>query len=292
MVTGGRLHALALLVVALLALMAPSRADARAKAYRAGYYPGQTSQGRAITFVVAHGRVSELLSMVTDTCKPGKWYVTVYPHTARVTSRGDWYHRTSGRYATVYHGHITGATASGAIDDVSKNKAGRICHGHVAFRAQRGAPVHVARATVGPRGTDVLLTLAVPAANNGNEIVPRTSLAMLVYGSNTGCLRSYRAADAQSRSAQSSGFIGLISDAYVTADYGFALFKSHKNGAFTFDVSTNTLLRAPSGQSPFSTVCVMLYSGTPATLTPSHNVALATLHGPLVRGPGIPNTQP
>jgi hypothetical protein len=120
----------------------------------------------------------------------------------------------------------------------------------------------------------------------------RVTCCRRANGSNSGCPSSYRAADALARSAESDGFIGLISDAYVSADWGFALIKAYAHGTFTFDVSTNTLLPTASRGSPFSTVCAMLYSGKPATLTPSRNVALVTTHGRLVPGPGIPDTQP
>jgi hypothetical protein len=163
---------------------------------------------------------------------------------------------------------------------------------HVTFGAQRSTRLSVGKATVGPRGTDVLLRLRVPAINTVNGIVPKTRLALLVYGSNTGCPTTYRVADAMARSTRSFGFIGLISDAYVTADYGSGPTAFYRSGTFTLDVTTNTLLRAPSGRSPFSTACAMLYSGTPATLTPARNVAVERAHGPLVRGPGIPNNQP
>ncbi len=266
--------------------------EAAAKGYRAGYYAGRTSQGKAISFVVANGEVSYLLSQLIDNCKPGRWYVTLYPKPARIDARGHWFRRAPGAFPTVYHGQIGARTASGTIDDLSQNNAGRRCRGHVSFHASRTAPAHIGTATVGGRGTDVLLKLAVPAGSTGGAIVPYTNLALLVYGSNSGCPSSYRAADAQARAAQSDGFIGLISDAYVSADYGFALTKSYTHGTFTFDVSANTPLPTPTGGSPFSTVCAMLYSGTPATLTPSHNVALATVHGRLIPGPGVPNTQP
>jgi hypothetical protein len=281
-----------LCALAIGTLLIASPGVALGKGYVPAFYSGHTSQGAAITFVAASGEVSELVTQITDSCKPGKWYVTLYPHPARIDSRGDWSHRTPGSLPTVYHGHLSGSSASGTIDDLSDNNAGRRCHGHVSFHAKPSSPLRVGAATVGGRGTDVLLKLAVPGASNGAEVVPDTSLALLVYGSNSGCPSSYRAADALARTAQSDGFIGLISDAYVTADYGFALTRGYSRGVFTFDVSTNTLLPTASGASPFSTVCAMLYSGKPATLTPSRNVALASTHGPLVPGPGIPNTQP
>jgi hypothetical protein len=287
---GARWSALIAVAVIVLALLPLSQAAA--KGYGAGYYTGRTSQGKAISFVVANGEVSYLYSQLTDNCKPGKWYVTLYPKPARIDAHGHWFRRTPGAFPTVYHGQVGARTASGTIDDLSQNSAGRRCRGHVSFHASRSAPLRVGTATVGARGTDVLLKLAVPAGLSGGVTVPYTNLALLVYGSNSGCPSTYRAADALARTAQSDGFIGLISDAYVSADYGFALTRGYIRGSFTFDVSTNTLLPAPSGGSPFSTVCAMLYSGTPATLTPSRNVSLGTTHGRLVPGPGIPNTQP
>ena len=277
-------------VVIVLALIPLSPAAAKGSA--AGYYSGRTSQGSEVSFVVANGEVSELLSRITDSCKPGKWYVTLYPKPARIDGGGRWSHRTPGSLPTIYHGRLSGANASGTIDDLSKNNSGRRCRGHVSFHAARTTPLRVGAATVGGRGTDVLLKLAVPEGSDGNEIVPFTTLSLLVYGSNSGCPSSYGAADALARSVESDGFIGLISDAYVSADWGFALTKAYAHGTFSFDVSTNTLLPTPSRGSPFSTVCAMLYSGKPATLTPARNVALLTTHGRLVPGPGIPDTQP
>jgi hypothetical protein len=285
-----RRSAVATLVAAALVLLAAGQAHA--KGYGAGYYSGRTSQGSAISFVVADGEVSELLAQITDTCNPGKWYVTLYPKPARIDAAGRWSHRTPGALPTVYHGRLGGTTASGTIDDLSTNNAGRRCRGHESFHATRSGPVRIGPATVGARGTDVLLKLAVPAGFDGNETVPYTNLALLVYGSNSGCRSSYQSADALARSAESDGFVGLISDAYVSADYGFAFTRGYARGTFSFDVSTNTLLPTASGGSPFSTVCAMLYSGTPATLSPSRNVALATARGPLVPGPGAPDTQP
>lgn len=279
-----------MLVAVGLALLPVS--EAHGTGYGAGYYSGRTSQGSAISFVVADGEVSELSALITDTCDPGKWYVTLYPKPARIDAAGRWSHRTPGALPTVYHGRLGGNTASGTIDDLSANNAGRRCRGHESFHARRSGPLRVGSATVGGRGTDVLLKLAVPAAFDGNESVPYTNLALLVYGSNSGCRSSYKSADALARSAVSDGFIGLISDAYVSADYGFALTRSYARGTFSFDVSTNTLLPTASRGSPFSTVCAMLYSGKPATLSPSRNVALATTRGPLVPGPGVPDTQP
>ena len=264
----------------------------RGKGLRAGYYSGRTSQGATVTFVVAGGQVSELLSRITDTCHPGNWYVTLYPHASPINAHGSWTHRTPGAFPTVYHGHLSGDTATGTIDDRSKNNAGRTCTGHVSFRATRGGPLRIGSATVGTNGTDVLIRLRVPAVSDGNSVQPDTGLALLVYGSNTGCRTTYQAADAQARSVMSHGFIGLIDDAYVTADYGAALIKGYSRGTFTFDVSTNTLLRTDTGASPFSTVCAMLYSGKPATLRPTQNVAVDGTKRPLVPGPGIPVTQP
>ena len=66
---------------------------------------------------------------------------------------------------------------------------------------------------------------------------------------------------------------------------------AYRHGVFTFHVASNTVVPDAAGQSPFSTVCVMLYSGQPASLTPSANTALATTQAPLVPGPGIPDNQ-
>ncbi|MGB0098055.1 MAG: hypothetical protein WBP81_36655 [Solirubrobacteraceae bacterium] len=265
---------------------------AQAKGYQMGYYTGRTSQGSEMSFVVAGGQVSHLFTTMTDTCSPGRWYVTLYPKASRIDSHGNWSHRVPGSFPTVFHGHLSGSRARGTIDDQSENNQHRRCHGRVSFHATPGGPLRVGSANVGGNGTDVIFKLSVPAAFNGTEDVPYTALGMLVYGSNTGCRGSYQAADAQARNAQSDGQVGLISDAYVTADYGFAVIKGHARGTFTFDVSTNALVPAPAGRSPFSTVCAMLYSGQPGTLHPSRNIAVDTTHGRLVRGPGIPTNQP
>src|SRR5581483_11015260 len=100
---------------------------AAADAYEPGFYSGHNSQGWPITFVASGGQVSDLLTEVTDSCNPGKWYVTLYPHPARVNSRGSWSHRTPGPFPTVYHGHLSGAKASGTIDDKSQNNSKRTC---------------------------------------------------------------------------------------------------------------------------------------------------------------------
>jgi hypothetical protein len=136
----------------------------------------------------------------------------------------------------------------------------------------------------------------MPPASNGNQLVPYTPTALLVYGVNTGCPASYQAANALARSTDAAGYSGFISDAYVDADYEqqpYALAPfAYRHGVFTFHVAANTVLPTATGQSPFSTVCAMLYSGQPATLTPSRDVALQTTHRPLTPGPGIPNNQP
>lgn len=88
----------------------------------------------------------------------------------------------------------------------------------------------------------------------------------------------------------------MISDAYVDADYEMQPYEgasvAYRHDAFTFHVATNTVLPTATGQSAFSTVCVMLYSGQPATLTPARNVVPDTTHRPLILGPGIPDNQP
>jgi hypothetical protein len=59
----------AALAVAAVLLIAPIQAQAK-NGYDVGYYSGRTSQGNAITFVVSGGKVSELLSRITDSCNP------------------------------------------------------------------------------------------------------------------------------------------------------------------------------------------------------------------------------
>src|SRR5947209_14435681 len=145
------------LLAAILLAGALPIGTAAAKGYEPGYYAGHTSRGSQITFVVANGQVSDLLSEITDSCHPGKWYVTLYPHAAKIDSHGNWSHRTPGSLPTVYHGHLSGGSATGTIDDRSQNTAGRTCHGRVSFHAKRASPVRLGAATVGSNGTDVLI---------------------------------------------------------------------------------------------------------------------------------------
>ena len=268
------------------------------KGYVQGFYAGHTTQGRALSFLVADGKVSNLYTQIVDRCHAGSYTDTLFPHPARINARGSWFHRSAEVPAqpTVYHGRLGGSTASGTIDDIAVNGHRQRCHGHVSFHAARGDPVRIGPATVGGRGTDVELRATMPPASNGNRLVPYTPTALLVYGSNTGCPASYQAADALARSTDAAGETGLISDAYVDADYELQPYANaylgYRHGVFTFHVAANTVLPTATGQSPFSTVCAMLYSGQPATLTPSRNVALQSTHRPLVAGPGIPNNQP
>jgi hypothetical protein len=280
-------------VIAALLLAVIPPGVALGKGYLPGFYAGHTSQGKPISFLAAGGQVSGLQTEIVDSCHPGSLSEFLHPYAARVDAHGNWSHRAAAvrSQPTSYHGHLDGSSASGAIDDITDARNGRRCHGQIRFRASRSSPLRVGSATVGGRGTDVHLRLAVPAALNGSELVPNTDLALLVYGSNTGCPNTYQAADALARS-QSGGHSGLISDAYVLADYGFALSKGYAHGSFTFDVTSNTVLPTASGSSPFSTLCAMLYSGHPGTLTPSRNTAVETTHGRLVPGRGIPNNQP
>jgi hypothetical protein len=277
---------------ALLALMIWA-AVAVARDYDAGFYSGRTSQGKPISLVVAGGQVSELNTEIIDSCHPGTLREFLHPYAARLDGRGNWSHRAAAirSQPTVYSGHVAGASAGGTIDDVTNNSRGQRCHGHIRFSTKRSSPLAIGPATVGGRGTDVLLRLSVPAGFNSGVLVPITNTALLVYASNTGCPATYRAADALART-ESGGHLGLISDAYVTADYDSALTRGYSHRRFTFDVNTNTILPTATGSSPFSTVCAMLYSGKPGTLTPGRNTALETTRARLVPGPGIPNNQP
>jgi hypothetical protein len=267
-------------------------APAAAAGYANGFYSGRTSQGKTLSFVVAHGKVSELFTQIVDSCHPGSLLENLTPHTAPISRRGTWFHRAAGspRQPTIYHGRLKGHKASGTITDTTDNKGGRACHGHVRFSARAGSPLRLGRATVGTNGADVLLHVKVPVGFDGNASVPFTSLGLLVYGTNTGCRSSYAAADSLARAP--STYLSLISDAYVSADWGFAAIKHLSKGTFTFDVSTNTLIRTATGASPYSTVCAMLYSGKPAPLNPRANVAVAQIHARLVPGAGPPTNQP
>jgi hypothetical protein len=133
----------------------------------------------------------------------------------------------------------------------------------------------------------------MPPGSDGNELIPYTATGLLVYGSNTGCPASYAAADALARSVNPNGESGFISDAYVTADYETPPYelapRGYAHGIFTFHVATNTVIPTATGASPFSTLCVMLHTGPPAT---ARDLALATVSGPLHPGRGIPDTQP
>jgi hypothetical protein len=287
-----------LLVATTSVLVLATTGAALGEGYVQGFYAGHTTQGKALSFLVADGRVTNLYTQIVDRCGPGSYTDTLFPHPARINARGGWSHRAAEVPAqpTVYHGRLAGATASGTIDDIADNSKRNRCHGHVSFHAARSDPVRIGPATVGGRGTDVELRLTMPPASNGNLLVPYTPTALLVYGSNTGCPASYQTADALARSTDAAGYTGLISDAYVDADYELQPYEgayfAYRHGVFTFHVAANTVVPTATGQSPFSTVCTMLYSGKPATLTPSHNVALETTHRPLIPGPGIPNNQP
>ena len=269
-----------------------------ASGYVPGFYSGRTGQGQAITFLVAHGEVSDLYTGIVDSCSPGTYEVSLYPEPAPIDAAGSWSHRTAGSPSqpTIYHGQLSGHSASGTITDTSDNSRGKACHGHTTFHAAISSPVSIGPATVGNQGTDVELMVAMPAASNGNMLVPYTPTALLVYGSNVGCPVTYAAADRLARTENSDGFGGLISDAYLDADYENQPYEDayygYKHGVFTFHVATNTLLPTPSNQSPYSTVCTMLYSGEPGNLTPAANVVLETTHRALVFGRGIPNNQP
>lgn len=293
---GARYHArrvaLRPLAAVLFALVLAVPAAASAAGYANGYYSGRTSQGKTLSFVVAHGKVSELFTQIVDSCHPGSMLEYLTPHPAPISRRGAWSHRAaeSPRQPTIYHGRLRGRQASGTITDTTDKKGGRPCHGHVRFSARAGSPLRLGPATVGANGTDVLLHVTVPVGFDGNTFVPDTSLGLLVYGTNTGCRASYAAADSLARAP--STYLSLISDAYVSADWSFAAIKHRSKSTFTFDVSTNTLLPTATGASPYSTVCAMLYSGKPATLNAKANIALAQIHARLVPGAGPPTNQP
>ena len=287
----------AVVVIATLALLVASAGVALGNGYVPGFYAGRTAQGKAITFLAAGGKVSDLYTHIVDTCRRGSYTDNLFPHPALVNARGNWFHRADEMptQPTVYHGHLDGIRASGTITDVVDPSRGRRCQGHTSFHATRSDPVRIGPATVGGDGTDVELGVRKPAASDGNQLVRSPPTALLVYGSSTGCPASYQAADALARSVDAAGFSGLISDAYVDTDYEVQPYElayfGYQHGVFTFHVAANTVVPA-NGQSPFSTVCVMLYSGVPASLTPSANSALATTSAPLVLGPGIPDNQP
>jgi hypothetical protein len=285
------------LVISMTTMLA-SPSVALAKGYAPGFYSGRTSQGRSITFLVAAGQVTNLDTEIVDSCNPGTYDVSLYPNPSRIDAAGSWSRRSAEvpSQPTIYHGQLSGRTASGTITDTSDNSRRKACHGHTTFHATVSSPVSVNKATVGHLGTDVELNVTMPTASNGNMLVPYTPTALLVYGSNVGCPGAYAAADRLARNEVSDGFDGLISDAFVDADYETQPYEgayyAYKQGVFTFHVATNTLLPTSGDQSPYSTVCVMLYSGEPASQTPSHNIVLETTRHALVFGPGIPNTQP
>ena len=287
-------YPLCTLVITAIAFVVVPASVAVAAGYVPGFYSGSTSQKKPIVFLVAGGEVSALGTEIVDSCHPGSYLVSLTPHPAQIRASGDWSHRADEIPAqpAVYHGHVSGTTANGTIDDIIDNARGQRCHGHVTFHATRKSPVRIASATVGGLGTEIQLSLTMPAAYYDGQLVPDTLTALLVYASNSGCPETYQAADALARSESSDGYTGLISDANVITDYDLAESRSYSHGVFTFDVSANTIIPTATGQSSFATVCAMLYSGTPASLTPSQNLALETTHAPLVPGPGIPGNQP
>ena len=293
-----RYRSIAVFALATVATVVASASVALAKGYAEGFYAGRTAQGQAITFLVANGEVSALDSHIVDSCHPGTLDDLLYPNPARIDAAGDWSYRNTylHKQPIVYHGQLAGDRASGTINDTLNNRKGRACHGRTTFHAARTNPVRIGPATVGNHGTDVELNVTMPPESDGNQLIPYTTTALLVYASNTGCPASYQSADALARSSDAAGYTGLISDAYVDTDYEVQPYElayfGYQHGVFTFHVASNTVLPTGTGQSPFSTVCVMLYSGTPASLTPSLNTALATTQARLVPGEGIPDNQP
>ena len=210
-----------LLVAMSVGTVLASPGVALAKGYAPGFYSGHTGQGRPITFLVANGEVTNLDTGIVDACNPGTYNVSLYPDSSRINAAGSWSCRAAEdpSQPTIYHGQLSGRSASGTITDTSDNSRGKACHGYTTFRATVSDPVGIAKATVGNRGTDVELNVSMPSASDGNLLVPYTPTALLVYGSNVGCPATYAAADQLARTEDSDGFDGLISDGYVDSDY-------------------------------------------------------------------------
>jgi hypothetical protein len=276
-----------------LALTFMASAGAGASGVAAGWYSGRTSQGQQITFVVAGGQVSQLETWVIDSCDPGTWDDYLTPHPAPIATNGLWTHRAveDPTQPTIYHGQISGSSASGTIADTIANSSKKLCSSQVTYRAKRANPLRIASATVGSSGIEVQLAMTMPPASDGNGTEPNTGTALLLYATSGPCLTSYAAADSLARSENPNGSDGLISDAYVDADYGFASSRGESKGTFYFDVSSNDIFAA-QGSAPFPTVCAMLYAGQPAATNPSADIALETVKHPLTVGSGPINDQP
>lgn len=276
-----------------LALVCATDAFAGQPGYTAGWYSGRTSQGQQITFVVAGGKVSQLETWVIDSCNPGTWDDYLTPHPASIAANGSWAHRAveDPTQPTIYRGQISGSSASGTIADTIANSSHKLCSSQVSYQATRGSPLRIVSATVGSNGVEVRLSLTMPPATDGNGTEPNTGTTLLVYATTGSCPASYAAADSLARSEDVDGMDGLISDAYVDADYGSASVRGTAKGIFNFDVSSNDIF-ASQGRSPFSTVCAMLYSGQPASLTPAANVALQATEHALTAGAGPIDNQP
>ena len=240
--------------------------------------------------------MSQLYTEIADSCHRGSYTDTLFPHSIPINARGSWSHRANEMptQPTIYHGRFAGARASGTIDDIVDPSRGRRCHGHTSFHATRSDPVGIGPATVGGRGTDVELNVTMPPASNGNALVPYTPTALLVYGSTQAAPRlSGRRCAREVRELRRlhRAYLGRLCGCRLRVQPYELAYVAYRHGVFTFHVASNTVVPDAAGQSPFSTVCVMLYSGQPASLTPSANTALATTQAPLVPGPGIPDNQ-
>jgi hypothetical protein len=266
--------------------------------YASGFYAGDTTQGKPISFAAAGTTLTDLYTEIVDGCHPGTYDDFLFPDSARIDAHGTWVHDAAGNPAqpTVYHGTLAAQAATGTIADVAKDRTGRICRGKTRFTAALVRPLSIGHATIGARGTDVPLTLRLPAGEDGRLVVPYTSAAVLVYASNAGCPAGYRSAARLARAVNAKGFTGLIADRSVDAGYAQRPYRSaprsYRNGVFAFHVATDTILPGANRRSPFSSVCAMLYNGRPASRTPGRNVALQTAQVKLVSGRGIPAPPP
>ena len=280
----------------LLALLAISGSAVAAPLYASGFYSGTTSQGKTITFMVASRRVHDLYAEIVDGCRVGHFDDYLFPEPAGIAADGTWSHTAAENPSTptVYHGRLQATSATGRISDAARDSRGRVCKGTATFTAAVTHPLHLGKATVGARGTDVPLTIGVPPATADHRFVPYTSAALLVYATNAAtCPADYRHAGALARSTNAQGYTGLIVDAPVDTVYARLPYRhaprAYRGGAFSFHVATNTILPMAGRRSPFARVCALLYSGKPASRTPARNITLDRATTGLPFGAGVPN---
>jgi hypothetical protein len=245
--------------------------------------------------LAAGGTVSDLYTVIVDGCRSGSFDDFLFPDAAPIGSGGGWSHRAGeiAKQPTTYHGKLTGDQASGTISDTAANRAGAICRGRTRFTAARSSPLTITAATIGARGTDVTLQLALPPASQGKLFVPYTSTALLVYATNAArCPNDYRQAGRLARRVNHSGYTGLITDRYVDRAFESLPYRAapraYRLGVFTFHVATNTILPTADRRSPFAAVCATLYKGRPAGRSPGSDIAVQTTRSRLVFGAGIP----